>query len=52
MEACPGYLLGVTGDRHQGVYVDDGRLVIAFRDQAMESPTRGHFVAGWERTMT
>lgn len=36
---------GLTGDRHQGVYADDGRLVIAFRDQARESPTRGHFVA-------
>ena len=23
----------------------DGRLVVAFRDQAIESPTRGHFVA-------
>jgi hypothetical protein len=28
-----------------GVYTDDGRLFIAFRDQAVESPTRGHFVA-------
>lgn len=36
---------GLTGDRHQGVYAEDGRLVIAFRDQAVESPTRGHFVA-------
>lgn len=36
---------GLTGDRHQGVYAEDGRLVIAFRDQAPESPTRGHFVA-------
>ena len=36
---------GLTGDRHQGVYTDDGRLVVAFRDQALESPTLGHFVA-------
>jgi hypothetical protein len=36
---------GLTGDRHQGVYAKDGRLVIAFRDQAPQSPTRGHFVA-------
>ena len=36
---------GLTGDRHQGVYAPDGRLVIAFRDRALESPTLGHFVA-------
>ncbi len=36
---------GLTGDRHMGVYAPDGRLVIAFRDQALESPTKGHFVA-------
>jgi hypothetical protein len=36
---------GLTGDRHMGVYAQDGRLVIAFRDQAPQSPTRGHFVA-------
>ena len=36
---------GLTGDRHQGVYAEHGRLVIAFRDQAPQSPTRGHFVA-------
>jgi hypothetical protein len=35
----------LTGDRHAGVYTKDGRLVIAFRDQAPESPTKGHFVA-------
>lgn len=40
---------GLTGDRHQGVYVSDGRLVIVFRDQAPGSPTRGHFV-GWVGT--
>jgi len=36
---------GLSGDRHMGVYIPDGRLVIAFRDQAPGSPTRGHFVA-------
>jgi hypothetical protein len=36
---------GLTGDRHAGVQTADGRLVIAFRDQALGSPTRGHFVA-------
>ena len=35
----------LTGDRHQGVQLPDGRLVIAFRDMAPSSPTRGHFVA-------
>ena len=40
-----GTCWGLTGDRHQGVYAEDGRLVVAFRDQALESPTRGHFVA-------
>ena len=36
---------GLTGDRHQGVYTKDGRLVISFRDRAVNSPTLGHFVA-------
>ncbi len=36
---------GLTGDRHMGVYTPDGRLVIAFRDKALNSPTLGHFVA-------
>ena len=36
---------GLTGDRHMGSYAKDGRLVVAFRDQALGSPTRGHFVA-------
>lgn len=36
---------GLSGDRHMGVYTPDGRLVVAFRDQAPSSPTRGHFVA-------
>jgi len=36
---------GLTGDRHMGVYTQDGRLVVAFRDWAIGSPFRGHFVA-------
>jgi len=36
---------GLTGDRHMGVYTKDGRLVIAFRDMAINSSTYGHFVA-------
>ncbi len=39
---APGAL---TGDRHTAAYAPDGRLVIAFRDMAHESPTRGDFVA-------
>ena len=36
---------GLTGDRHMGVFAPDGRLVVAFRDQAKGSTTGGHFVA-------
>ncbi len=36
---------GLTGDRHQVVTSPDGRLVVCFRDQAIGSSTRGHFVA-------
>ncbi|MFV0592219.1 MAG: sialidase family protein [Draconibacterium sp.] len=36
---------GLTGDRHKGLYTKDGRLVIAFRDKAINSPTNNHFVA-------
>jgi len=36
---------GLTGDRHMGTFTKDGRLVVAFRDQALASDTRGHFVA-------
>ncbi|GAA5510645.1 sialidase family protein [Novipirellula caenicola] len=36
---------GVTGDRHMGIQAADGRWVIAFRDQAPSSKTKGHFVA-------
>ncbi len=35
----------LTGDRHAGVRLPDGRWFIAFRDVAPESPTKGHFVA-------
>lgn len=36
---------GLTGDRHMGVYTKDGRLVIAFRDKAINSQTYNHFMA-------
>lgn len=36
---------GLTGDRHMGVQAPDGRWVIAFRDLAPQSKTKGHFVA-------
>jgi len=36
----------LTGDRHHGVQLKDGRWVIAFRDRATDSPSKGHFV-GW-----
>lgn len=36
---------GLTGDRHMGVMTKDGKLVVAFRDVAINSPTQGHFVA-------
>lgn len=38
----PGAL---TGDRHTGKYSPDGRLLISFRDQTHESPTKGDWVA-------
>lgn len=38
----PGAL---TGDRHTGKYLHDGRLFISFRDMAHESPTKGDWVA-------
>lgn len=40
---------GLTGHRHSGVQLKDGRWVIAFRDTAPASPTSGHFVA-WTGT--
>lgn len=36
---------GLTGDRHEGVVLPDGRLVIAFRDRAEGSSTYGQYVA-------
>ncbi len=36
---------GLSGDRHNGVFTPDGRFVVAFRDMAPGSTTRGHFVA-------
>jgi predicted neuraminidase len=36
---------GLTGDRHMGVLTEQGKLVVAMRDMALESPTYGHFVA-------
>ena len=36
---------GLTGDRHEGVQVPDGRWVIAFRDRAIGSSTYGQFMA-------
>jgi len=38
----PGAL---TGDRHQAVYVPDGRLLISFRDRTHVSATQGDWVA-------
>lgn len=35
----------LTGDRHTAKYAPDGRLFIAFRDMAKDSPTRGDWVA-------
>lgn len=36
---------GLTGDRHEGILLPDGRYVIAFRDMAPKSITRGQYVA-------
>ncbi len=35
----------LTGDRHEGVVLPDGRLFVAFRDRIPDSPTYGHYVA-------
>ncbi len=35
----------LTGDRHMAAYAPDGRLVVAFRDMAKVSPTKGSYVA-------
>ena len=37
--------VGTDGRPAHGALFQDGRLVVAFRDQAPKSPTRGHFVA-------
>ena len=36
---------GLSGDRHEGIYLPDGRLFVAFRDRAHGSSTYGHYVA-------
>jgi len=36
---------GLTGDRHEGLVLPDGRLIVAFRDRALKSPTYGQYVA-------
>lgn len=36
---------GLSGDRHIGVQLPDQRWLFTFRDQAPNSPTKGHFVA-------
>lgn len=35
----------LTGDRHQGCYAPDGRILVCFRDMAHNSPTRGDWLA-------
>lgn len=41
--------LALTGDRHTAKYAPDGRLFIAFRDMAKDSPTAGDWL-GWVGT--
>ena len=36
---------GLTGDRHKARYAPDGRLVVGFRDKAINSSSRGSFLA-------
>ena len=36
---------GLTGDRHEAVYLTDGRLFVAFRDRAPGATTYGQYVA-------
>lgn len=43
LKELPGAL---TGDRHTGKQLPDGRLFISFRDQGLDSPTWGDWV-GW-----
>ena len=35
----------LTGDRHNGAYSKDGRLLVSFRDTTRKSPTKGDWVA-------
>ena len=35
----------LTGDRHEGVVLPDGRLFVTFRDRMIASPTYGQYVA-------
>ena len=35
----------LTGDRHEGIPLPDGRWLVAFRDRAHGSPTEGQFMA-------
>ncbi len=39
----------LTGDRHQAIYLPDGRLFVSFRDTTHTSPTKGDWV-GWVGT--
>ena len=36
---------GLSGDRHEGIQLPDGRWLIAFRDRALNSSTYGQYVA-------
>ena len=35
----------LTGDRHEGLRLPDGRWIVAFRDRAIGSPTYGQYMA-------
>ena len=37
---------GLSGDRHEGAYLPDGRLLVAFRDRAIGASTYGQYM-GW-----
>lgn len=40
---------GLSGDRHEGAYLPDGRLLIAYRDRAIGASTYGQYM-GWVGT--
>lgn len=40
----------LTGDRHAGIFLPDGRLFISFRDTTLDSATKGDWV-GWVGTV-